>query len=40
MWYFGEERGYFLPLSEDLPELKVKRFRLIALTRESQKHPS
>jgi hypothetical protein len=31
LWYFGEECGYFFPLP--LPETKVKRLRLIALTK-------
>ena len=36
MWYFKEECGYFLPFSET----KVKRFRLITLTKEVSKQPS
>jgi hypothetical protein len=36
LWYFGEECGYFLPL----PEAKVKRLRLISLTKEVSKKPS
>ena len=39
MWYFGEECGCILPLSEE-SESMVKRFILIALTKEVSKKPS
>jgi hypothetical protein len=39
LWLFGEECGYFLPLFEELPEAKVRRLRLIALTKEVSEMP-
>jgi hypothetical protein len=39
LWYFGEECGYFWPLSESLPETKVRRLILIALTKEVSETP-
>jgi hypothetical protein len=35
----GEEHGCLLPLSEGLPETKLKRLRLIALTKEVSETP-
>jgi len=40
LWYFGEEFGcYFCPCLKRLPEAKVKRLRLIALTKEVSETP-
>ena len=38
MWYFEKDCGYFLPLFEE-SETKVKRLRLIALTKEVSETP-
>ena len=40
MWYFGEVCGYLLPCLKSLPEAKVKRLGLIALTKDVSKKPS
>ena len=40
MWYFGVEYAAFCPCLKSLPESKVKRFILIALTKEVSKKPS
>jgi hypothetical protein len=39
LWYTGEECGTFCPFLKSLPEVKVKRLRLIALTKEVSKSP-
>jgi hypothetical protein len=39
LWYFGEECGYFCPSLKSLPEAKLKRLRLIALTKEVLETP-
>jgi hypothetical protein len=36
---FGEECGYFCPCLKSLPEAKVKKLRLIALTKEVSEMP-
>jgi hypothetical protein len=38
--YFGKECGYFFAIVLSLPEAKVKRIRLIALTKEVSETPS
>jgi hypothetical protein len=40
LWYFGVEYAAFCPCLKSLPESKVKRFILIALTKEVSKKPS
>jgi hypothetical protein len=37
LWYFGEECDCFLPCLKSLPEVMVRRFILIALTKEVSK---
>jgi hypothetical protein len=40
LWYFSVECGCFCPCLKNLPEAKVKRFILIASTKEISKKPS